>query len=55
MNSYLNELHIGSRIKVISRNEEGIIKDISKEHYYVEVASYREGYLCVSKEDVVGI
>lgn len=52
MNNYLSELHIGSSIKVISRNEEGIITDISKDYYYVEVPSYKDGHLCVNKEDV---
>ncbi|WP_394863146.1 hypothetical protein [Paraclostridium bifermentans] len=49
---YNNDIHIGSRVKIISKNEEGIVTDMSKNEYYVEIPSYKDGYICVNKADV---
>lgn len=46
------DIHIGNYVKVLSRNETGIVTDISDTEYYVEVPSYTEGHICVPKYDI---
>lgn len=46
------EIYIGNYVKILSRNETGIVTDISDTDYYVEVPSYTEGHICIPKYDV---